>query len=136
VCMQAYVITALQMFSLDAVNALEFLEVYKGVVPPGEFGSMLDELTSGQHPFIHPSIHACIKPFVCLFVHSLVPSFICAFFHSFIHSFIRSFVRSFIPSFVRSLIHSFIHSFIHSIILSYRAGRVLACCQRCVHLPS
>jgi len=53
VCMQAYVITALQMFSLDAVNASEFLEVYKGVVPPGEFGSMLDELTSGQHSFIH-----------------------------------------------------------------------------------
>lgn len=47
---QAYVITALQMFSLDAVNASEFLEVYKGVVPPGEFGSMLDELTSG--PFV------------------------------------------------------------------------------------
>lgn len=52
-CVQAYVITALQMFSLDAVNASEFLEVYKGVVPPGEFGSMLDELTSGPHSFIH-----------------------------------------------------------------------------------
>lgn len=54
--MQAYVITALQMFSLDAVNASEFLEVYKGVVPPGEFGSMLDELTSGQLLFIHSFI--------------------------------------------------------------------------------
>ncbi len=52
-CVQAHVITALQMFSLDAVNASEFLEVYKGVVPPGEFGSMLDELTSGQLLFIH-----------------------------------------------------------------------------------
>ncbi len=41
-------ITALQMFSLDAVNATEFLEVYKGVLPPGEFASMLDELTSGN----------------------------------------------------------------------------------------
>ena len=40
-------VTALQMFSLDAVNATEFLEVYKGVVPPGEFSGMLDELTSG-----------------------------------------------------------------------------------------
>lgn len=45
--LQAYVVTALQMFSLDAVNATEFLEVYKGVVPPGEFSGMLDELTSG-----------------------------------------------------------------------------------------
>lgn len=42
-------VTALQMFSLDAVNASEFLEVYKGVVPPGEFAGMLDELTSGAH---------------------------------------------------------------------------------------
>lgn len=42
-------VTALQMFSLDAVNASEFLEVYKGVVPPGEFSGMLDELTSGAH---------------------------------------------------------------------------------------
>ena len=38
------------MFSLDAVNATEFLEVYKGVVPPGEFQGMLDELTSGDAP--------------------------------------------------------------------------------------
>ncbi len=60
--MQAYVITALQMFSLDAVNASEFLEVYKGVVPPGEFGSMLDELTSGQHSFTHSLIHSSIHP--------------------------------------------------------------------------
>ena len=47
--MQEYVVTALQMFSLDAVNATEFLEVYKGVVPPGEFSGMLDELTSGTN---------------------------------------------------------------------------------------
>lgn len=47
--LQAYVVTALQMFSLDAVNATEFLEVYKGVVPPGEFSGMLDELTSGTN---------------------------------------------------------------------------------------
>ena len=46
--MQAHVVTALQMFSLDTVNATEFLEVYKGVVPPGEFSGMLDELTSGR----------------------------------------------------------------------------------------
>lgn len=60
-CVQAYVITALQMFSLDAVNASEFLEVYKGVVPPGEFGSMLDELTSGQLLFIHPLRIECMS---------------------------------------------------------------------------
>lgn len=46
--LQAYVVTSLQMFSLEAVNATEFLEVYKGVVPPGEFSGMLDELTSGN----------------------------------------------------------------------------------------
>ena len=61
-------ITALQMFSLDAVNASEFLEVYKGVVPPGEFASMLDELTSGQllfvRSFIHPSFPACVRSFI------------------------------------------------------------------------
>ena len=77
--MQAYVITALQMFSLDAMNASEFLEVYKGVVPPGEFGSMLDELTSGQHsfthPFIHSSMHALNHSSVCLFIHSFILPF-------------------------------------------------------------
>ena len=52
---QAYVVTALQMFSLDAVNVAEFLEVYKGVVPPGEFSGMLDELTSGTNLFRHGS---------------------------------------------------------------------------------
>ena len=46
-------VTALQMFSLDAVNASEFLEVYKGVVPPGEFAGMLDELTSGDGPIVN-----------------------------------------------------------------------------------
>lgn len=50
---QEYVVTALQMFSLDAVNATEFLEVYKGVVPPGEFSGMLDELTSGTIMCLH-----------------------------------------------------------------------------------
>ena len=66
-CVQAYVITALQMFSLDAVNASEFLEVYKGVVPPGEFGSMLDELTSGQYSFVR----SLVRVFVHSFIHSL-----------------------------------------------------------------
>ena len=84
-CVQAYVITALQMFSLDAVNASEFLEVYKGVVPPGEFGSMLDELTSGQHSFTHPFIHSS--------GHALNHSSVRSFVHSFINSFIHSFNR-------------------------------------------
>ena len=48
--LQTFVVTALQMFSLDGVNASEFLEVYKGVVAPGEFQGMLDELTSGKLP--------------------------------------------------------------------------------------
>ena len=41
-------ITGLQSFNLDRPNALEFYEVYKGVVP--EFNMMVDEITSG--PFV------------------------------------------------------------------------------------
>jgi len=41
-------ITGLQTFTLDRANAMEFYEVYKGVVP--EYNSMVDELTSG--PFV------------------------------------------------------------------------------------
>lgn len=59
--LQAFVVTALQMFSLDAVNASEFLEVYKGVVAPGEFQGMLDELTSGLHVIL-----LCPAPFKLL----------------------------------------------------------------------
>jgi nucleoside-diphosphate kinase len=40
-------ITALQQFKLDKAAAAEFLEVYKGVVAPGEFHAMVEELTSG-----------------------------------------------------------------------------------------
>eukprot|EP00891_Asterochloris_glomerata_P004550 jgi/Astpho2/4550/fgenesh1_pm.00067_%23_29_t len=47
---QHFLVTALQQFHIDAINAAEFFEVYKGVVPPGEFSSMVAELTSG--PFI------------------------------------------------------------------------------------
>jgi nucleoside-diphosphate kinase len=39
--------TAVQMFTLSPTEAGEFLEVYKGVVPPGEFSSMVDEMTAG-----------------------------------------------------------------------------------------
>ncbi|KAJ3099074.1 Nucleoside diphosphate kinase 7 [Phlyctochytrium planicorne] len=38
-------ITDLEMFNLERVNAEEFLEIYKGVVP--EYHLMLDQLTSG-----------------------------------------------------------------------------------------
>lgn len=41
-------ITGLQSFNLDRPNAMEFYEVYKGVVP--EFNLMVDEITSG--PFV------------------------------------------------------------------------------------
>mmetsp|Transcript_39472 Transcript_39472/g.85923 ORF Transcript_39472/g.85923 Transcript_39472/m.85923 type:complete len:380 (-) Transcript_39472:1625-2764(-) len=41
-----YVITAAEMFSLEAANAKEFLEVYKGVV--AEYSAMVDQLTSGK----------------------------------------------------------------------------------------
>lgn len=44
---ERFTVTALQMFTLDKATAAEFLEVYKGVVAPGEFTGMVDELTSG-----------------------------------------------------------------------------------------
>jgi nucleoside-diphosphate kinase len=40
-------VTGLQLFNLPKQAAAEFLEVYKGVVPPGEFSAMVDELASG-----------------------------------------------------------------------------------------
>lgn len=46
--MANFEVTAAQMYSLKRANAMEFYEVYKGVVP--EFSSMVDELTSG--PFV------------------------------------------------------------------------------------
>lgn len=46
--MESFNVTAAQMFSLSRPNAMEFYEVYKGVVP--EYNSMVEELTSG--PFI------------------------------------------------------------------------------------
>ena len=46
VCVDAgFVMTGAASFTLDRVDAVEFLEVYKGVVP--EFAAMVDELTSG-----------------------------------------------------------------------------------------
>lgn len=50
---QQFDITAAEMFTLDAVNAGEFLEVYRGVLPSAEFSGLLDELTSGK--FLEPS---------------------------------------------------------------------------------
>ena len=41
-------ITGLQSFNIDRPNAVEFYEVYKGVVP--EYSMMVDEITSG--PFV------------------------------------------------------------------------------------
>lgn len=40
-------VTGLQLFNLPKQVAAEVLEVYKGVVPPGEFSTMVDELASG-----------------------------------------------------------------------------------------
>ncbi|KAJ3395540.1 Nucleoside diphosphate kinase 7, partial [Chytridiales sp. JEL 0842] len=40
-----FAITDAEIFSLERVNAEEFLEVYKGVVP--EYHLMLDQLTAG-----------------------------------------------------------------------------------------
>eukprot|EP00873_Tetraselmis_striata_P014003 jgi/Tetstr1/434267/TSEL_023374.t1 len=48
--MQRFHITAMELFHIDRANAAEFYEVYKGVVHPGEFTSMVDELSSG--PFV------------------------------------------------------------------------------------
>eukprot|EP00775_Hariotina_reticulata_P006258 gene6258-6496_t len=47
-CIQdVFQVTGLQMFNLDKAAAAEFLEVYKGVVAPGEFSGMVDELVAG-----------------------------------------------------------------------------------------
>uniref|UniRef100_A0A7S0IEW9 DM10 domain-containing protein n=1 Tax=Micromonas pusilla TaxID=38833 RepID=A0A7S0IEW9_MICPS len=45
VCDAGFAMTGAASFTLDRVDAVEFLEVYKGVVP--EFAAMVDELTSG-----------------------------------------------------------------------------------------
>eukprot|EP00192_Tetraselmis_astigmatica_P010881 CAMPEP_0117657936 /NCGR_PEP_ID=MMETSP0804-20121206/5595_1 /TAXON_ID=1074897 /ORGANISM="Tetraselmis astigmatica, Strain CCMP880" /LENGTH=364 /DNA_ID=CAMNT_0005464421 /DNA_START=241 /DNA_END=1331 /DNA_ORIENTATION=+ len=45
--LERFHITAMQMFSVDRANTAEFLEVYKGVVHPGEFTAMVDELAKG-----------------------------------------------------------------------------------------
>lgn len=47
---QQFDISAAEMVTLDAVNAGEFLEVYRGVLPSAEFSGLLDELTSGMLP--------------------------------------------------------------------------------------
>ena len=44
-CDAGFAMTGAASFTLDRVDAVEFLEVYKGVVP--EFAAMVDELTSG-----------------------------------------------------------------------------------------
>lgn len=47
-CIQeVFDVTGLQLFALDKPAAAEFLEVYKGVVAPGEFTAMVDELVAG-----------------------------------------------------------------------------------------
>lgn len=47
-CIQeVFDVTGLQLFALDKPAAAEFVEVYKGVVAPGEFSAMVDELVAG-----------------------------------------------------------------------------------------
>ncbi|WIA11558.1 hypothetical protein OEZ85_011667 [Tetradesmus obliquus] len=47
-CIQeVFNVTGLQLFALDKPAAAEFVEVYKGVVAPGEFSAMVDELVAG-----------------------------------------------------------------------------------------
>ncbi|KXZ44028.1 hypothetical protein GPECTOR_75g752 [Gonium pectorale] len=43
----AFDVTAGQLFTLERNAAAEFYEVYKGVLPAGEFNAMVDHLTSG-----------------------------------------------------------------------------------------
>ena len=45
---QNFDVTAAEMFTFDAVNAGEFLEVYRGVLPSAEYAGLIDELTSGE----------------------------------------------------------------------------------------
>ena len=53
-----FAVSAMQMFTLSTTEAGEFLEVYKGVVPPGELSSMVDEMTAG------PCIAVEVRAFV------------------------------------------------------------------------
>lgn len=39
--------TAMQLVRMDRPAAAELLEVYKGVLPPGEFSAAVEELSSG-----------------------------------------------------------------------------------------
>eukprot|EP01025_Chloroclados_australasicus_P062386 TRINITY_DN8194_c0_g2_i1.p1 TRINITY_DN8194_c0_g2~~TRINITY_DN8194_c0_g2_i1.p1 ORF type:complete len:352 (-),score=39.17 TRINITY_DN8194_c0_g2_i1:244-1299(-) len=64
--METYNITALELFHLDKANAAEFYEVYRGVVAPGEYNGMVEELISG--PFIAFEVKAadggdCVEGF-------------------------------------------------------------------------
>ncbi len=52
-------LTAMQLFHLDRIRALEFYEVYKGAVK--EYNSMVDELTSG--PVLAMEIAAGVEEF-------------------------------------------------------------------------
>ncbi|MEW5319871.1 MAG: hypothetical protein WDW38_010990 [Sanguina aurantia] len=45
--MDVFDVTALQQFTLDSASAVEFYEVYKGVLAAGELNAMVEELTSG-----------------------------------------------------------------------------------------
>mmetsp|Transcript_21800 Transcript_21800/g.52094 ORF Transcript_21800/g.52094 Transcript_21800/m.52094 type:complete len:375 (-) Transcript_21800:558-1682(-) len=45
--LERFHITAMELFHVDRAAAAEFYEVYKGVVHPGEFSSMVDELSRG-----------------------------------------------------------------------------------------
>ncbi|KAG2483996.1 hypothetical protein HYH03_017163 [Edaphochlamys debaryana] len=44
---ESFEVTAGQLFNLERNAAAEFLEVYKGVLPAGEFNAMVEQLTSG-----------------------------------------------------------------------------------------
>jgi nucleoside-diphosphate kinase len=45
--LDSFQVVAMEMFKLDKTSAAEFYEVYKGVLAPGEFHDMVEELTSG-----------------------------------------------------------------------------------------
>lgn len=51
--MQELVVTAMQTRHFDVSTTAELFELYKRVLPPSEFSSMVEEVSSGIHQTLH-----------------------------------------------------------------------------------
>lgn len=52
-------------FALSKAEAAEFLEVYKGVMPPGEYSAAVDELSAGPCLAVELAAKAGMVPGMC-----------------------------------------------------------------------